>query len=107
MTVKTRQKMEREIATAVVMSLLKEGFILEVDNESDVPKYRGTDASKVLDAMFATDEEHLYAYRSDATRAMGSVFFVYGSDGWDVICDNTLSLEPYLSAAREIADTYA
>jgi hypothetical protein len=37
----------------------------------------------------------------------GWIHFVYGNDGYDVICDMTVSLEPYLPDTLAIAEGYS
>lgn len=93
--VKMRQRVEREIARAVVKALLDAGFALSLDNGGDDYELAHvTDADKILKLMFATDSEHLYAEKDG--KICGWVFFVYGNDGWDVINDYSVKLEPYI-----------
>ena len=57
--------------------------------------------------MFSTDEDYFYAYRPEETERAGYVHFVYGNEGWNVISDNSLSLEPALEAAPALSESYA
>lgn len=108
MSVKMRQKVEREICTAVVDALLAAAFKLGVDNGGDDFEISDcSDRAKVLETMFATDEERLYAAKEGIR---GWVYFVYGNDGWDVISDYTVNLEPYIgegTPVQKIVDEYA
>ena len=57
--------------------------------------------------MFSTDEDY-YAYRPEETERAGYVHFVYGNEGWNVIGDNSLSLEPALEAPLlPLSESYA
>jgi hypothetical protein len=84
--------MECRIVTKVVRDLLKAGFLLNVynggdDNEHELPK-PSTKANEVLAAMDATDDEYLIVFKADDLKAGFSwVRFVYGNDGYDVVCD--------------------
>jgi hypothetical protein len=96
-----RIAVEKRIARKVVDVLLAAGFALSLNNGGDEYEIKNsTDASAIKAAMFATDEERLYAMQCD--RCVGWVYFVYGNDGWDVICDHTVNLEPYIGEGTEV-----
>lgn len=111
MSVKMRQIVEKEIATAVVAALLKAGFILAVDNgDNDGREYEivSANAVRIVKAMFQTDEERLYAIKDH--EPVGWVYFVYGNDGWDVVSDYTVNLEKFIgdkSPVQKVIDKYA
>jgi hypothetical protein len=101
-----REEMEAAIVRNAVYELLDHGFLLCVDNGGDEYEIsRSSDGEAVLAEMMATDEERLIAIRAD--KMFGWVYFVYGNDGHDVICDMTVSLEPYLSETTALAETLA
>jgi hypothetical protein len=107
MSVKMRQLVEREIATAVVDSLLAAGFALSVENGDD-EIFASGDAATILAAMFLTDDERLYAEKGG--KDFGWVYFVYGNDGWDVINDYTVNLEPFIgegTAVDKVVEKYS
>lgn len=111
MNMETRQRIERRIAKAAIAGLLDAGFFLSVYDGEEVALRRSRDAKAIADAMGATDEESLFAYRpipatDNAPRwqRVGSVLFVYGNDGWDVIADHSTSLNSPLQRADELAD---
>lgn len=104
MTTEKRIQAERMITRATVKALLDAGFNLSVYNGEWELKH-SYNATQILKSMFLCDEEHLFVYR-DAAR-VGFVQFVYGNDGWDVIADNTTSLEPYIgegTAVQQLID---
>lgn len=103
MNIEKRRQIERRIARRVVKDGLAAGYKIGVDNGGDEfelpPSGNGT---AILNAMFATDEEYLVFYM-DGER-VGSVYFVYGNDGWDVITDYSTCLEEVLKGANDLAD---
>jgi hypothetical protein len=112
-SVKMRQLVEREIANAIVDSLLESGFLISVDNgdnngnEFEIAKSRDRRAIKA--ALMQTDEEHLHVYLADGKK-FGWVYLVYGNDGWDVMSDYTTNLEQFVgegSSVQKIVDKYA
>ena len=105
MTVKTRQKIERQIAAQVVKDALTAGYEIRIDNGGDEMEPRTEQTQEaILADMFATDEEHLFFFKDG--KKIGWVFFVYGNDGFDVISDYTTNLESMLTKAHEVAAEY-
>jgi hypothetical protein len=106
MSVKMRQHVERDIATATIKGLLDAGYNVSVFDGEETTVKRSTDAALILAAMFTTDEDYLYAGCAKTChedRRHGWVRFIYGNDGWDVINDYTVNLEQALTAAHERA----
>lgn len=102
--IEDRQRIERRIVRRVVLDLIAAEYRLNLDNGGETWELAewSTDAKKVLAAMFATDEERLHCRKNENDR--GWVFFVYGNDGPDVICDYTTNLEPILKNAEALAE---
>lgn len=101
MGVKTRQRIERLIVTAVINALLKAGFSITIENGGDTPELtQSTDRAEIISHLFLTDEEYIIPVQS-GTR-FGWVYAVYGNDGWDVISDYTVNLEPYIGEGTEV-----
>ena len=102
----TPKEMEAAIVRNAVHELLDHGFTLSVDNGGDDYEIdRSTDAEAVIAQLGNTDEDRLLARTGDKIK--GWVHFVYGNDGHDVICDMTVSLEPYLPETTALAETYS
>lgn len=99
MSVKMRQIVEKEICTAVVDALLKAGFRISVDNGDDETNAFSSKPT-IIKHMFLTDDERLYVYL--AGKCFGWVYFVYGNDGYDVISDYTINLEPFIGTKSEV-----
>jgi hypothetical protein len=109
MKLQDRINLEKRIARKVVRALLDAGYELTINNGgegNEIPWSRNF--SEVMAAMFATDDEHLITRKPDAFKddapLKSFVYFVYGNDGWDVICDYGVSLEPVLAPINDYAD---
>jgi hypothetical protein len=103
-TLARRIAAERRIARRLVRDALAAGYTISVDNgEGEEGPFKTE--TKTLDAMFATDEEHLFFFDAAGSK-IGWVFFVYGNDGWDVISDYTTNLESLMPGANEVADAF-
>lgn len=101
--VRRRIEVEKRIVKKTVKDLLAAGYFLAVyDGEEEHPV---TDNIKKLhDALMETDEDYLFVFtKDDKEEKMGWVRFVYGNDGWDVICDYTTNLEDVLKDVNELA----
>lgn len=111
--IRERQALERRIARTIVEDCLRAGYRLNVNNGGDTDELASpsTDKETILKAMFLTDEEHLRVFRLMADTGepeqAGWVFFVYGSDGWDVVNDYSVNLEPIMIRANKLADRYS
>lgn len=104
---KQRINLERRIARTIVADAIKAGYFLNVNNGGDTNELLMPVgyASMILEKMFQTDEEHLLVYSGE--KLIGWVFFVYGNDGWDVVNDYTVNLEPIMKRANAIADKHS
>ena len=97
--VKKRQDVEIRIIKATVKALLDAGFELNVfDGETHYAMARTW--ADVKKAIYETDEDYLIAWKEG--KRFGWVRFVYGNDGWDVICDYTTNLEPYIGEGTAV-----
>lgn len=95
---------ERKVARRAIRALKAAGYTLGVHNGEELVLKHSADERKILSEMFSVDEEHLIAYGSDGKR-VGSVFFVYGNAGYEVINDYSMSLEPVMEAVCAYAET--
>ena len=102
----TPKEIEERIVRNAVHELLDHGFTLSVDNGGDDYEIdRSVDAEAVIAELMNTDEDRLLARTGDSIK--GWVHFVYGNGGYDVICDMTVSLEPYLPDTVALAEAYS
>jgi hypothetical protein len=105
-----RQRVERKICMATVDALLAAGYSLGVNDGEEVTLEFSRDREKIADALFTTDEDYLYVYEAERDPAAKDkrpdmwVRFVYGNDGWDVICDysHAKTLDPILGDDSEV-----
>jgi hypothetical protein len=107
MTDKRRQEIEMLIAGKLVRTLLTAGFQISVwDGEAYAVK-RSEKASHIIHALRTTDVDVLYCRKDEnGTITSGSVTLVYGNDGYDVISDNSCSLESFLEPVTAYAETF-
>ncbi|BAR61882.1 hypothetical protein NK6_8735 [Bradyrhizobium diazoefficiens] len=97
-------EMERKIARQIIDDGIAAGYTIDVyDGEETVLK-RSIDPEAIIAAMFSTDSDMLIFHEGD--RRKGSVWFVYGNTGWDVVADYSTSLEPIMTGADKLSDEY-
>ena len=118
MTTAIRQKIEREIVGSFVQSALAKGYRLSVSLE------RGYDLNEMLlgsrsrraimKAVFDGDDAHIFVQSPDGPLtedgkvvSEGWVYVVLGNDGYDVINDYSVNLEPLMQGANKLADKYS
>lgn len=101
--VKRRVAVETRIVKSTVKELLSHGFLLTVD-DGDGETSKPTNNVKTLHGfLMETDDDYLHVY-SDG-KHFGWVRFVYGNDGWNVMSDYTVNLEPFLTATNKLAES--
>lgn len=99
MTVKRRQLIERRIIRCLVRDMISDGLWISVfDGEATTVK-RSRDVAEIMGALQTVDEESLIVRRAPGAPPIGSVFLVYGNDGWDVIADYSIALDRYMPGA--------
>lgn len=114
---RTRVTVERAIVRRAAQDLLAAGFQLRVWNGEGYECARTPDLAVVMSAIMASDQEELCVLEApvpahlstpgtvhDTWAYVGSVCMVYGNDGYDVISDNSASVEEYLEGATELAN---
>ena len=107
--VRKRQAIEKAIAVAAIDQLLAAGFSLGVNDGEETTIHHSKDKSAIVKALFTTDEDYLYVYEANDIdmsdlRPAYWVRFVYGNDGYDVISDYSVSLDPHLTEAIALAE---
>jgi hypothetical protein len=105
--IRKRQRIEMRIASAIIDSALAQGYALGVFDGEEHTVTNSTDRGKIREALMTTDEDYLCIYREG--KKIGSVYLVYGNDGWDVICDYTTALDDLgiMAEANALADRLA
>jgi hypothetical protein len=111
--IKARQRIEQTIVLAAAQSLLDAGYLLGVYDGEEITIHHSADLNKIQDALFTTDEDYLYVYVKGGdekdTRPDYWVRCTYGNDGWDVISDYSVHLEPEVgegSKAYELSEKH-
>lgn len=105
MNTENRIKLERKIVRKAVKDLLAKYSTISVNDGEIWVLKRSTDLTEVMKALFSTDEDSIAVYDASGNR-QGSVYFVYGNDGYDVIADYSIGLEDALKGANELAAKY-
>jgi len=108
MSIKMRQKVEREIISAFVKQALAAGYRLSVSLERGFdlkvgdPMLGSTDADALIEEAMAGDDAHIFVHAADGPLrdektgslvTVGWVYIVLGNDGWDVISDYSMGLD--------------
>lgn len=107
--IRRRILIERAIVRQVTTDLIAAGFELRLHDGEDWCGPHTKDIGEVMKEIMATDIDTLHAYgrtAGDALKHFGWVQFVYGNDGWDVISNNTVNLEPYLAGGTALANKF-
>lgn len=99
---RVRALVEREILRRTIAALLAAGYQLRLYDGGDWATPITTDAGLLLKESASTDEDTLVAY-SDGRKRVGTVHFIYGNTGWDVIADHSVSLEEALKPVNDYA----
>ena len=98
--VKARQRIEQTIALTAAQALLDAGYSLGVYDGEEITVHHSLDLDAIQAALFTTDDDYLYVYVKGTnpkdTRPDYWVRLVYGNDGWDVISDYTVHLDPVI-----------
>lgn len=101
-----RRDMEERIAKLVIADLLACGYSIGVNDGEENVLTDSTDAAKIFESMFGTDDDRLFVHTPGETGSHGWVYLVYGNDGPDVINDYTTNLEKSMPRALELTREY-
>lgn len=101
-SVRHRRRIELQIVRKTIRTLKDAGFNLLADNGEDRTAWGATER-QLIDNLFACDEAHLYARRAEGRGSF--VFFVMGNDGYNVVYDYGVSLEPQMALVSAYADS--
>ena len=104
---KARQALERRVVRAACEELIAQGCAISLSyGEGDYGVVKAVTADAVLNAMHACDEEWLIVWQRnpDGYTRLGSVYLVYGNDGYDVIADLTVVVDEMLPNTNALID---
>jgi hypothetical protein len=104
MNISTRQMIEKGIAKRVVRAAIAAGYTVSLWDGGEYTVKRSSKLSEIVGAMFTVDEESL-EIRDAEGGLIGTVWMVYGNDGFDAINDFTATetMEKLLRDADEYA----
>lgn len=110
MSVEMRRRVEKVIVRSFIIAALADGYTINIYDEDDDEDgllflEPCNDLRKIMDAMFACDMERLHLFKDG--KRHGWILFVYGNDGWDVICDYTTNLEHLMAEPNKLSEKYA
>lgn len=97
--------LETQVLTTLIDGLIEEGYRITVSyGEGDYGARHSDNRDEILASMWACDQEWLHVYKD--RKGIGQVFLIYGECGYDVICDNSVSLENTkgMKAAEALVD---
>jgi hypothetical protein len=106
MNISTRQMIEKGIAKRVVRAAIETGYTVSLHDGGEYTVKRSRKLSEVMRAMFTVDEESL-EIRDSEGGLIGTVWMVYGNDGFDAINDFTATetMERLLVDANKYAES--
>lgn len=111
--IRQRVLIERAIVRRAVRDILAAadgGYCMTITNSESVELARSRDLDKIMDNIGQCDEETIVVKHATNDGVLGgklgSIYLVYGNDGWDVICDHTDSrvMHELLEDAKKLAE---
>lgn len=103
-TVQKRQAIERRIVLAACKELLNQELVLSIDNGGDEDELsKSSNLSEISRHIMLTDEETIRVITADGF-SVGWMKFVYGNDGWDVLCDYSVTLDQYIPETQALIE---
>lgn len=103
--VKARQFIERTIITKIITDVLALGCSISVNDGEEWVLKKSNSKKLILAALFSTDEDIMAIYDAEGVK-LGTIWLVYGNDGYDVISDYSVSLEDILKNATMLAESF-
>ena len=88
-----RIRIEHKIVKKLIDIVLKNGYVISVNDGEAWTLHRSASKSAICKAMHTTDEDVWRIGKPDGTR-IGKVWFVYGNNGYDVIHDYSYGTTP-------------
>lgn len=106
--IKARILVERAIIRKFCELVIAKGCALTIDDGEDISVRKSKDIDFLMANVCACDEEWLRVH-NPAGIYIGAVWFVYGNDGWDVVCDYHTSLDthPALTGVMDEVNKFA
>ncbi len=104
--IESRERTERQIATAVVAALIGAGYIVAVYDGERYVQTPSAALGDVARALLTVEEDHLHVYLPTERGPLmtGWVQLRYGGHGWDTLADYSPRLREALTPALTLAD---
>lgn len=104
MNVEQRMQLERRVVRSACQELIAQDCVLSLYyGEGDFGVTLTDSADAVVEAMHACDEEWLYVFRDG--KYVGSIWLVYGNDGWDVMADMHVTIDVMLPETNKLIES--
>lgn len=103
MKIENRIAIEKRIVKAIVTMFLDLGYTISVFDGEVFSVKRSSNKTEILNDCFDTDAVNL-KMRDSTGEYVGTVYLVYGNDGFDVVSDYSVSLEHHMKCIEELAD---
>lgn len=100
--IENASEIERRIVGKLVTDLLAAGFAISVNDGEETTLEDSTDLAAICAAMGSTDSDNLYVSKPGLTPGRW-ILLVWGNDV-DVISDYSMSLEPFIAPANDLAE---
>jgi hypothetical protein len=102
--IRQRIIMERAVIRRACTDMLAEGLELRVHDGEAWATLWTSNLDAIMAAIQAVDEEHIHVRESADRARRGSIFLVYGNEGYTVIANHSANLEVALLGASRYAD---
>src|SRR5262245_52524556 len=102
------RQLEERIARTLIKDLIHGGWFISVDNGEDQEIVGSQDLEAIIEVMCLTDVDRILVCKSSDNAKMinGWICLVYGNDGYDVVSDYTVNLEPYMKGVHTIEEEF-
>jgi len=99
----TTEQIERKIVRKLAQDVIAAGRSISVFDGEAYALKRSRNVADIMAAIGLTCEDTLIVHQDDKDPG-ATVYLVYGNDGFDVIADYHVSLEPLLEGATKLAE---
>lgn len=96
-----RARVELKIVSKLIAVAKERGYILKVRDYEEV----GDTDYDVKTALFNLDEATVEVYDAAGSR-LGTIFLVFGNDGYDLLADYNITLEEFLKPVSDLCDRF-
>ena len=98
------QRMERRVVRSACEELIAQDCVLSLYyGEGDFGVTLTDSADAVIKEMHACDDEWIRVYRDG--KFLGSIWLVYGNDGWDVMADMHVTIYAMLPKTNKLIES--